>query len=55
MGQLKGQEVGIILKDDDPIFKKLYKLSEVERTLVQTQILELLHDGLVELSKGEYA
>jgi hypothetical protein len=55
MSQLKGQEVGIILKDDDPIFKKLYKLSEVERTLVQTQILELLHDGLVELSKGEYA
>jgi hypothetical protein len=32
-----------------------YKLSEVERTLVQAQTKKLLDVSLVELSKGEYA
>ncbi len=35
LGQLGGQEVQIILEDDNPIFKQPYKLSEVERALVQ--------------------
>jgi hypothetical protein len=34
MGQLRGQEVQIILKDDNPIFKRPYRINEVERTLV---------------------
>jgi hypothetical protein len=34
LGQLKGQEVQIILEDNNLIFTQLYKLSEVERTLV---------------------
>jgi len=33
-GQLRGQEVWIILEDDNPIFRQPYRLSEVERTLV---------------------
>ncbi len=34
LGQLKGHKVQIILEDDNPIFKRPYKLSELERTLV---------------------
>jgi hypothetical protein len=33
--QLKGQEIRIILEDDNPIFKQPYRLNEVEWTLVQ--------------------
>lgn len=33
LGWLKGQKVHIILEDDDPIFKKPYKISE-ERVLL---------------------
>jgi hypothetical protein len=39
------------LEDDNPIFR----FNEVEKTLVQAQIVKLLNVGLVELSKGEYA
>jgi hypothetical protein len=35
LGQLKGQEVCIILENDHLIFKQAYELSEVERALVQ--------------------
>jgi hypothetical protein len=35
LGQLKGQEVQIILEDDNLIFRKLYKLSDVEKALVK--------------------
>jgi hypothetical protein len=41
------------LEVDNPIFKQLYKLSEVKKTLVQTT--KLLDVGLVELSNNEYA
>ncbi len=51
MGQLKGHDVQIILEDDNPIFKRPYKLSEVERTLFWAQTTKLLYIGLVELSK----
>ncbi len=34
LGQLRGQKVHIILKDDNPIFKQPYRFSEVEKTLV---------------------
>jgi hypothetical protein len=54
LGQLKGQEVLIILEDDNPIFKRPYRLNAVERTLVQARMVELLDVGLVELSRGEY-
>ncbi len=53
--QLKGQEIRIILEDDNPIFKQPYRLNEVEWTLVQAWTIKLLDVGLVELSKGEYA
>jgi hypothetical protein len=43
------------LEDDTLIFRQFYKLSKVEKTLVQTQITKLLDVGLVELSRGEYA
>jgi hypothetical protein len=34
LGQLEGKKVWIKLKDDNPIFKRPYKHSEVERVLV---------------------
>jgi hypothetical protein len=55
LGQLKWQEVQIILEYDNLIFKQPYKFSEVERTLVQAQTSKLLGASLVELSRGEYA
>jgi hypothetical protein len=51
---LKQQDVHIILEDDNPIFRRPYKLNEVERTLVQIQIIKFLDTNLVELFKGEY-
>ncbi len=51
---LKGQEVHIILEDDDLIFKWPYKLNEVEKALVQAKTIKLLYVGLVELFQGEY-
>ncbi len=55
LGQLRGQEVQIILEDDNLIFRRPYKLSEVDRTLVQARTIELLHASPMELSRGEYA
>ncbi len=37
LNQLEGQKVQIVLEDDNPIFRQLYKPSEVERTLIQIQ------------------
>jgi len=54
LGQLKGQEVWIILEVNNPICKWTYRLSEVEKALVQAWTVELLDLSLVELSKGEY-
>ncbi len=34
LGRLKGHKVQIILGDDNPIFRKPYRLDEVERDLV---------------------
>jgi len=51
---LKQQDIHIILEDDNPIFRRPYKLNEVERTLVQIQIIKFLDTNLVELFKGEY-
>jgi hypothetical protein len=42
------------LEDNNPISRQPYKLSEVERALVQTRTAKLSDFGLVELSKGEY-
>ncbi len=50
---MKGQEVQIVLKDDNVIFKQPYRYNEVEKTLVQAWMIELLDVSLVELSKGE--
>ncbi len=55
LGQLKGQEVPIILENENLIIKQPYKLSEVERTLVQARITKFLDVGLLELSRGEHA
>ncbi len=44
----------IVLEDDNPIFKRPYRLNEIERALVQAQTVELLDVGLVELLRGEY-
>ncbi len=38
LSQLEGQEFQIVLEDDNPIFRQLYKHSEAERTLIQAQI-----------------
>ncbi len=51
---MKQQDVHIILEDDNPIFRKPYKLNEMERTLIQTQIINFLDTNLVEFFKGEY-
>jgi hypothetical protein len=55
LDQIKGQEVWIVLEDDNPIFRWPYKLNGVERTLVQTWTSQLLNATLVEPFKGEYA
>ncbi len=55
LGHLRGQEVWIVLEDDNPIFKQPYRLSEMERALVQARTAELLNASLVELLKGDYA
>jgi hypothetical protein len=43
------------LEDDNLISKRPYRLSEVERALVQAWTTKLLDANLVELSKGDYA
>jgi hypothetical protein len=54
--QLKGQQVHIILNDDNSIFRWPYRFSEVENDLVQAWTTwKLLDGGLVELFKGEFA
>jgi hypothetical protein len=52
---LKGQEVKIVLEDDNFIFKRPYRLSEVERAFIQARTTELMDASLMELSRGEYA
>lgn len=36
---MKGQEVQIVLKDDNVIFKQPYRYNEIEKTLVQAWML----------------
>jgi hypothetical protein len=36
---VQGQEVWIILEDDNPVFKQPYKLNDVEKALVQVRII----------------
>jgi hypothetical protein len=43
------------LKDDNPIFRRPYKFSEVERALVQAWITKLMDARLVEWFRGQYA
>jgi hypothetical protein len=45
------------LTDDAPIYRKLYKRSEVERKMIQARTAELLGAGLMELASSdcEYA
>ncbi len=52
---MRRQEVLIVLEADNPIFERLYRLSEMERALVQAQITELLDASLVELLRSDYA
>jgi hypothetical protein len=54
LGHLKGQEFQIILEDNNPNFKRPYKLSKIEKNLVQAQTIKLLDASLVKLSRGEY-
>jgi hypothetical protein len=54
MGQLRGQEVQIILEDDNPIIRWPYRLNEMERASIQAQKIKLLDANLVELSRGDY-
>ncbi len=39
------------MEDDNPIFKRPYMFNEVEKVLVQAQIVKLLDVSLVELSR----
>jgi hypothetical protein len=55
LGQLKGQEVKIGLKDDNLIFRRPYGLSEMERAFIQAQTTTLMDASLMELLRGEYA
>lgn len=48
LGQLKGQETQIVLKDDNIMSKEPYRFNELERALVQVQTTKLLDVGLVE-------
>ncbi len=52
---MKGQEVKIVLEDDNLIFKQPYRLSEIERAFIQAWTIELMDANLVELSRDEYA
>ncbi len=52
---MKKQEVQIVLEDDNLIFRRPYRLNEMERALVQARTTKLLDVGLVELLKGDYA
>jgi hypothetical protein len=54
LSQLKGQKIWIILENDNPIFKWPSKFSEVERPLIQDLRIELMDEGLLELSKCDY-
>jgi hypothetical protein len=55
LGKLKGQEVWIILDDDTFIFQWLYRLSDMEWTLVKVWTEELLEASSVEFFRREYA
>ncbi len=45
----------IELANDTPIFRCLYKYSDMERDLIRNRTLDLSEAGLVELLHGEYA
>ena len=55
LGTLKGPGIRIELTNDTPIFRRPYKYSDLERSLIQARTTELWEAGLVELSNGEYA
>jgi hypothetical protein len=55
LGALIGLGIRIELANDTPIFRHPYRYSDMERDLIQNQMLDLLEAGLVELSHGEYA
>jgi hypothetical protein len=54
LGALIGPGVRIELANDMPIFHHPYIYIDMERDLIQSQTLDLLEVGLVELSHGEY-
>jgi len=45
----------IVLKNDKPVFQKLYRLLLIEREIVDRQIEDWLRDGIIELCTSEYA
>jgi hypothetical protein len=54
LGQFRGHEVYIILKDNTPIFVQLHRLIETKRTFVQVWTMKLVDVGFMELLKGDY-
>jgi hypothetical protein len=55
LGALIGSGIWIELANDTPIFRRPYRYNDMEKDLIQSQMLDLLEVGLVELSHGEYA
>jgi hypothetical protein len=55
LGVLIGLGIQIELANDTPIFRHPYRYSDMERDLILSRTFDLIEDGLVELSHGEYA
>jgi len=47
--------MSIISKDDEPIYQRARRLAMLERELVNTQMSEWMHDGVIQPSLSEYA
>ncbi|OAE24426.1 hypothetical protein AXG93_4530s1280 [Marchantia polymorpha subsp. ruderalis] len=55
LNALIGPGIRIELASDTSIFRRPYQYSEMERDLIRSRTLDLLEDGPVELSHGEYS
>jgi hypothetical protein len=54
LGALIGLGIRIELVNDTPIFCRPYRYNDMESELIQNRTLDVLEDGLMELSHGEY-
>lgn len=48
-------KMSIILKDDEPVYQRARRLAMPEREIVNTQINEWMHEGVIQPSLSDYA